>query len=111
MSRAERLWAAVRRQPVRVYLYGVLVPGEALAVSYGLISDNQGALWLALGAAALVVPAAELARAKVTPLVDPHNNAGDQLWAFKQLPTLRAKHKMPPLYDFRSQPPGDQTGG
>lgn len=67
---------ALRRQPVRSYLYGALVPGEALAVSYGLVSDNQGALWLALGAAVLVVPAAELARAKVTPVDDPRTKAG-----------------------------------
>jgi hypothetical protein len=69
----------VRRQPVRSYLYGVLVPGEALAVSYGLVSDNQGALWLALGAAALVVPAAEAARARVTPTADPRDDAGREL--------------------------------
>lgn len=106
-----RLYAVLRRQPVRAYLYGVLVPGEALAVSYGLVTDNQGALWLALGAAALVVPAAELARAKVTPLADPHDNTGNHLYSFEQLPKLRAKHKLPPLYDFRSRPPGDQTGG
>lgn len=73
------LWAAVRRQPVRAYLYGVLVPGEALAVSYGLVSDNQGALWLALGAAALVVPAAEAARQRVTPVADPRDDAGRSL--------------------------------
>lgn len=106
-----RLYAVLRRQPVRTYLYGVLVPGEALAVSYGLVSDNQGALWLALGAAALVVPAAELARAKVTPLADPHDNDDNHLYAFSQLPKLRAKHAMPPLYDFRGRPPGDQIGG
>lgn len=107
-----RVLAAVRRQPVRVYLYGVLVPGEALAVSYGLLTDNQGALWLALGAAVLVVPGVEIARAKVTPVADPRDNAGDALWSFKQLPPRRTgKHgAMPPLYDFRSRPPG-QTGG
>jgi hypothetical protein len=71
-----RLVAALRRQPVRAYLYGVLVPGEALAVAYGLVSDNRGALWLALGAAVLVVPAAEAARAKVTPMADPRTKDG-----------------------------------
>jgi hypothetical protein len=55
-----RVAAVLRRQPVRAWLYGVLVPGEALAVSYGVMSANKGALWLAVGAAVLVVPAAEL---------------------------------------------------
>lgn len=103
--------AAVRRQPVRTYLYGVLVPGEALAVTYGLVTANQGALWLALGAAVLVVPAAELARSKVTPVDDPRDNAGERLWSFRELPPRRTgQHSMPPLYDFRSRPPGEQTG-
>lgn len=73
------LLAALKRQPVRSYLYGVLVPGEALAVSYGLVSDNQGVLWLGLGAAVLLVPAAEAARRKVTPTADPHDNEGRPL--------------------------------
>lgn len=104
-----RVLAALRRQPVRAYLYGVLIPGEALAVSYGLLSDNQGALWLALGAAVLVVPGVELARAKVTPVADPRDSNGEALWSFHQLPPRRTgKHgAMPPLYDFRSRPPGD----
>lgn len=103
-----RLWTALRLQPVRAYLYGVLVPGEALAVTYGLVSANRGALWLALGAAVLVVPAAELARAKVTPLADPRDNAGERLWALKQMPPRRTgRHaNLPPLYDFRSRPGG-----
>lgn len=63
-----RLWGALRREPVRAYLYGVLAAGEPVAVSYGLVSGNRGALWLALGAAALVVPAAESARRRVTPV-------------------------------------------
>ena len=101
-----RLWACLRRQPVRSYLYSVLIPGEALAVSYGLLSDNQGALWLALGAAVLVVPAAELARAKVTPVADPRDNAGEPLRAFKRGgPVASGRHTMPPQYDFRSRPP------
>ncbi|HEY9337579.1 MAG TPA: hypothetical protein VIQ79_24275 [Kribbella sp.] len=96
-----RLWAAVRRQPVRSYLYGVLVPGEALAVSYGLVSGNQGALWLALGAAVLVVPAAEAARARVTPTADPHDDAGRQLVARRAGGPVGG---LPAPYDFRPQP-------
>lgn len=63
-----RALAAVRREPVRAYLYGLLVPGEALAVSYGLINDSQGSLWLGIGAALLLVPGIEAARSKVTPV-------------------------------------------
>lgn len=92
MSSASGLLAALRRQPVRSYLYGVLVPGEALAVSYGLVSSNDGVLWLALGAAALVVPGVEIARAKVTPTVDPRDAAGRQ---------LVPDRGMPPPYNFR----------
>lgn len=73
-----RLWGAVRREPVRAYLYGALVPGEALAVSYGLVNDSTGALWLALAAAVLVVPV-EAARARVTPTAEPRDDAGRPL--------------------------------
>lgn len=67
---------ALRREPVRLYLYGVLVAGEALAAAYGVVSANLGALWLGLGAAILVVPAAEVARARVTPTEAPRTPAG-----------------------------------
>lgn len=38
---------------VRLWLYGILVAGAALAVGYGLLTVEQGGLWLALGAAVL----------------------------------------------------------
>lgn len=91
------LATALRRQPVRLYLYGVLVPGEALAVSYGLLSDNQGALWLALGAAVLVVPGVEFARANVTPIDDPRDDAGRQL-----VPLRPGVDGLPPPYEYGS---------
>lgn len=71
-----RLAVALRREPVRVYLYGLLAPGAALAVGYGLLSSNEAALWLALGGVVLVPGATELARAKVTPTSDPRTKAG-----------------------------------
>lgn len=98
--RLGRLAAALRRQPVRAYLYGVLVPGEALAVAYGLVSDNTGALWLALGAAVLVVPAAEAARAKVTPVADPRDDDGEALMT-RTAAAVRRGGTLPPPYDFR----------
>lgn len=74
-----RLAAALRRNPVRAYLYGVLAAGEPVAVSYGLVSGQRGALWLGLGAAVLVVPAAEAIRQRVTPTADPRDDAGRSL--------------------------------
>ncbi len=38
---------------LRIWLYGVLVAGAALAIGYGLLTVEQGGLWLALGAAIL----------------------------------------------------------
>lgn len=71
-----RLWAAVRREPVRAYLYGLLAPAAALAVAYGLVDSNQAALWVALGGVVLVPGAAELARRKTTPVEDPRTADG-----------------------------------
>lgn len=65
-----RVWGVVRREPVRFYLYGVLLGGEGVALTYGLLSKEQAAAWLGLGAAMLAVPAIERARSRVTP-VDP----------------------------------------
>lgn len=66
-----RVLAAVRREPVRAYLYGLTVPGVALAVAYGLTSADKAPLWLGLGAAVLVPGGVELARRKTTPTADP----------------------------------------
>lgn len=74
-----RLLAALRREPVRAYLYGLAAPGEALAVSYGLVNDSTGALWLALAAALLLVPGVEAARQRVTPTAAPRDDAGRDL--------------------------------
>jgi hypothetical protein len=74
-----RLLAGLRRNPVRAYLYGLAVPAEALAVSYGLVNDSKGALWLALAAAVLLVPGVEAARQRVTPTTDPRDDAGRSL--------------------------------
>lgn len=71
-----RLWAAVRREPVRAYLYGLLAPAAALGVAYGLTTADKAALWIALGGVVLVPGAAELARRRVTPTDDPRTKAG-----------------------------------
>lgn len=72
-----RLAAALRREPVRAYLYGMLGPAAGLAVTYGAVSGNEAALWVALAAAVLVPGGVELARRKVTPTADPRTQTGE----------------------------------
>lgn len=57
----------IQREPVRVYVYTVLVAVVAILVVYGILDSEQAPLWLALAAAVVSVPAVEGARAKVTP--------------------------------------------
>jgi hypothetical protein len=68
--------AAFRRRPVRVYLYGLLFPGFALAIAYGLTTADKAALWIALGGGVLVVSGGELAQRKTTPVADPRTTDG-----------------------------------
>jgi hypothetical protein len=70
------LLAAVRREPVRAYLYGLLTPAAGLAVAYGVLSENKAALWIAFGGVVLVPGAAEIARRRVTPTRDPRTPDG-----------------------------------
>lgn len=51
-------------EPVRLYLYGILVPGVAVLVGYGWLTTERAGLWLAVGAAVLLFTGAgtELAR-------------------------------------------------
>jgi hypothetical protein len=71
-----RVLAAVRRRPVRVYLYGLLAPGFGVAAAYGLITADKAALWIVVGGAVLVVGAGEAAQTKVTPVDDPRTRDG-----------------------------------
>lgn len=71
-----RLLAAVRRRPVRVYLYGLLAPGFGVAMAYGLVTADKAALWITVGGAVLVVGGAEAAQTKTTPIADPRPAAG-----------------------------------
>lgn len=71
-----RLYAALRRQPVRTYMYGLLAPAVALLGAYGLTTPAKGALWIALGGVVLLPVGVEAARAKVTPLSRPRNKDG-----------------------------------
>lgn len=80
------LIAAVRRRPVRVYLYGLMAPGFALAVAYGLTSADKAALWIALGGGVLVVTGGELAQTKTTPLADPRTAAGEPAYIAADVP-------------------------
>lgn len=82
-----RLWAAVRRRPTRVYLYGLLTPGFALAVRYGLTTQDEAALWIAFGGAVLVVTGAELAQLKTTSYADPRTQDGKPAEILPDAPT------------------------
>lgn len=52
-------------EPVRLYLYSVLVPVLVLLGAKGIISGSDVALYSALAAVVLAVPATELARRAV----------------------------------------------
>jgi len=67
------------KEPVRVYLYTLLAPLVAILAGYGLLDNQKVALWIALGTAVLGVPAVEVARREVTPLVDPKDILGRPL--------------------------------
>lgn len=54
-------------QPVRSYLYTLLVPVIALLVWRGVVSGDEATLWVGIATAVLGVPAVEVVRAKVTP--------------------------------------------
>lgn len=56
-----------RGEPVRLYVYGLLVPVMALLVGYGWLTTEQAGLWLAVGVAALLFSGVgvELARRSV----------------------------------------------
>lgn len=54
-------------EPVRKYLYGLLVPLAAVLVAYGLVDNESAPLWIALATAVLGVPAVEAARSRVKP--------------------------------------------
>ena len=63
-----RFTAALRREPVRLYVYGALWPALAVMGAYGLVNDEQALAWYALGGAVLSVGAVEKgARASVSP--------------------------------------------
>jgi hypothetical protein len=55
------------REPVRVYLYGVIAAALALFVGLDVLDGATAALWQPFAAALLAVPAVEAARARVTP--------------------------------------------
>jgi hypothetical protein len=57
--------ALLGREPVRVYLYSVLVAVLSLLLGYGVVEPDKVALWLGLGGAVLAV---EGARRRVTPV-------------------------------------------
>lgn len=67
MSAPSRLARLARREPVRVRCYSALVALVAVLAAHGVLAPAAVPAWVALLAAVLVVPAAESARARVTP--------------------------------------------
>ena len=62
------------REPLRRYIYGVVGSALAVLLVYGVIDSEQAAVFGALAGSALLVPATEIARSKVTPTA---NYVGD----------------------------------
>lgn len=62
-------WKAA--EPVRLYLYGVLLAVLALLVAYGVLTAELVPVWVALVTAAVLAPGIEKARASVTPTPGP----------------------------------------
>ncbi len=59
-------------EPVRRYIYTLLVTVVAMLIPLGVVTDQVGTALLGVAAAALVLPVtAEAIRAKVTPAVTP----------------------------------------
>lgn len=54
-------------EPVRRYVYGVMLALAAAGIVYGIIDNTQAAIWLGVASAVLSIPTAELPRAKVRP--------------------------------------------
>jgi xanthosine utilization system XapX-like protein len=54
------------REPVRVYLYTVLVAVVGLLLGYDVVEPDKAVLWITLGGAVLAV---EGARSRVSPVV------------------------------------------
>lgn len=61
----------LKREPVRVWCYGVAVAALMLLTWYGVVDPGALPLWVAL-VAAIVVPGTEATRARVTPVGRPH---------------------------------------
>lgn len=57
-----------KTEPVRLWLYGLMGPLMALLVGYGVLSDAQASMWIAVGVAVAGVGfGTEFARSKATP--------------------------------------------
>lgn len=59
-------WRAT--EPVRVYLYGIVLAVLLVLVAYGLLTAELVPLWAGLAAAVLLAPGIEAARNRVTPV-------------------------------------------
>lgn len=58
-------WRAA--EPVRLYVYGLLLAVLALLVGYGILTAELVPLWVGLVTAAVMAPGVEAARGRVSP--------------------------------------------
>jgi hypothetical protein len=56
-------------EPVRSYLYTLVVPVLAVLVYFGAVQNDAVQLWVSVAAAVLGLTGTEIARARVTPTV------------------------------------------
>ncbi len=63
-----RVLTVIRREPVRVWLYGTLGPIFGVLFVYGIVDQIQATTWIALGGGILAVPGTESVRAMVSPV-------------------------------------------
>ncbi len=62
-------------EPLRRYVYGVLAALVAVGIVTGVLTDELAVSLTAVAGAALLVPAVEVARSKVTPVYEPRHRA------------------------------------
>lgn len=63
----QRIIDALRREPVRAYVYTVVTAVVALISGHGIVSEDHASLWLAVATAVLGLGGTEAARRRVSP--------------------------------------------
>jgi hypothetical protein len=67
-------------EPVRKWIYSILVTLGAVGVFYGVVSGEEVAVWLSVAHTVLVVPFVEVARTRVRPLAKGNAHGQSPTW-------------------------------